>query len=203
MPTRNQPATPEDKRPFNGRAIPANFANRRAEVLCRFLIRKPVPLRVLLAHNRGRRSPIFSLDLRMKIFGLLVALAVVPAIFPQNPRPAPPKPSDYSFKASTERVWTDTGLDLEPGDRVHVYGAVAACEGQTPSEKAHLPLPSAPAGALLVKLHGESGPILASPDADIPIIDNGRLYLGINGWHCHGTIATRVHVTWHQAKPSK
>ena len=137
----------------------------------------------------------------MKILGLLFAL--VAAASAQAPKPTAPKPQDYSFTISTERVWTDTGLDLEPGDRLHVYGAVVACEGQTPSEKAQLPLPSAPAGALLVKLHGEAGPILASPDADLPIIENSRLYMGVNGWHCHGTIATKVHVTWHQPKPAK
>ena len=137
----------------------------------------------------------------MKTLGLLFAL--VAAACAQSHNPAVPKPQDYSFTISTERVWTDTGLDLEPGDRVHVYGVVVACEGQTPSEKAHLPLPSAPAGALLVKLHGEAGPILASPDADLPIIGSGHLYMGVNGWRCHGTIAARVHVTWHQAKPAK
>ena len=137
---------------------------------------------------------------RVPLFTLVVFAA---AALAQNAKPAAPKPPDYSFTISTERVWTDTGLDLEPGDRVHVYGAVVACEGQTPSEKAHLPLPSAPAGSLLLKLHGEAGPILASPDADMPIIENSRLYLGVNGWHCHGTIATKVHVTWHQPKPAK
>ena len=89
----------------------------------------------------------------------------------QNQKPALSKPPDYSFTISTERVWTDTGLDLEPGDRVHVYG--------------------------------EAGPILASPDADMPIIENSRLYLGVNGWHCHGTVAAKVHVNWHQPKPAK
>ena len=137
----------------------------------------------------------------MKIRGSLFILsALASTALAQNPKPAPPKPADYSFTISTERVWTDTGLDLEPGDRVHVFGAVVACEGQTPSEKAHLPLPSAPAGSLLLKLHGQAGPILASPDADMPIIENSRLYLGVNGWHCHGTIAAKVHVGWHQPK---
>ena len=140
----------------------------------------------------------------MKILVRLAALVVLASgTFAQDPKPPAPKPPDYSFTVSTEHVWTDTGLDFEPGDRVHVYGAVAACEGQTPSEKAHLPLPSAPAGSLLVKLHGEAGPILASPDADLPIIDNGRLYMGVNGWHCHGTIVAKVHVSWHQPKPAK
>jgi hypothetical protein len=137
---------------------------------------------------------------RVRLFALI---AFASATLAQNPKPAAPKPQDYSFTISTEHVWTDTGLDLEPGDRLHVYGAVVACEGQTPSEKAHLPLPSAPAGSLLVKLHGEAGPIPASPDADLPIIAHSRLYMGINGWHCHGTIAAKVHVRWHEPKPAK
>jgi len=106
--------------------------------------------------------------------------------------------SDYSFNVVASQVWTDTGLDLEAGDRVHIYGTVMACEGPRPSEKAHLPLPSAPGGALLAKLHGEARPILASPDADLPIIDVSHLYLGVNGWTCHGTLPARVHVEWHK-----
>lgn len=134
---------------------------------------------------------------------LAILLSLLACASAQDSKPVAPKPQDYSFKVSTERVWTDTNLDLGRGDRIHVYGAVVACEGQTASEKAHLPLPSAPAGALLVKLHGESGPILASPDADIPIVESGRLYLGVNGWHCHGTISARVHVDWRLAKATK
>ena len=96
------------------------------------------------------------------------------------PSKTTPPPNDYTFRVAASQVWTDTGLDLEPGDRVHIYGKVMACEGPKPSEKAHLPLPSAPGGALLAKLHGEANPILASPDADLPIIENSRLYLGVN-----------------------
>ncbi len=111
----------------------------------------------------------------------------------KNPAPA----KDYTFRVAASQVWSDTGLDLEPGDRVHIYGKVMACEGPKPSEKAHLPLPSAPGGALLAKLHGEANPILASPDADLPIIENSHLYLGVNGWTCHGTLLAKVHVEWH------
>lgn len=113
-----------------------------------------------------------------------------------------PLAKDYSFSISAERLWTDTGLDLEAGDRVHIFGTVLACEGSTPSEKFHLPLPSAPGGALLVKVHAEANPILATPDADLPIIDASHLYLGINGWHCHGSMRVRVHVEWRKPTAS-
>jgi hypothetical protein len=131
----------------------------------------------------------------------LSAPLLVSLIFAQTPKAAPKKSEpaqDYSFPVAAAQVWTDTGLDLQAGDRVHIYGTVVACEGATPSEKAHLPLPSAPGGALLAKVHAEAGPILASPDADLPILDPSHLYLGINGWHCHGTIPAKVHVNWHK-----
>ncbi|MFZ3343288.1 MAG: hypothetical protein WA609_17795 [Terriglobales bacterium] len=105
---------------------------------------------------------------------------------------------DYSFKVKAHRIWTDTGLDLYPGDRIHVTGAVAACNVPSLTEKAHLPLPSAPGGALLVELHSDGPAILASPDIDLPILDPSHLYLGVNGEHCHGTIPVSVHVDWHK-----
>jgi len=134
------------------------------------------------------------------------ALLLVSSVLAQSSKTDPKKsapPQDYSFKVTASQVWTDTGLDLEAGDRVHVYGTVMACEGPTPSEKAHLPLPSAPGGSLLVKVHAETAPILASPDADLPILDPSHLYLGVNGWHCHGTIPAKVHVDWHKRPEDK
>jgi hypothetical protein len=141
-----------------------------------------------------RRMPVVHLA---AVAGALLA----PFIFAQSssaPSKTTSPPKDYTFRIAASQVWTDTGLDLEPGDRVHIYGKVMACEGPNPSEKAHLPLPSAPGGALLAKLHGEANPILASPDADLPIIENSRLYLGVNGWACHGILSCKVHVEWHK-----
>jgi hypothetical protein len=136
--------------------------------------------------------------------GFVAILAVALAALAQNEKDSSRKPpKDYSFRVRASSIWTDTGLDLEPGDRIHVTGAVTTCEGGSPSEKAHLPLPSAPGGALLVKLHAEANPILASPDADLPIIGASHLYLGVNGWQCHGIIATKVQVQWHKPPSPK
>ena len=90
--------------------------------------------------------------------------------------------------------WSDTGIDLNPGDRIHIYGPITACEGPVRDEKEHLILPTVPAGALLAKLHLEAAPIPASPDADVPVIDQSHLYLAVNDLNCHGTIPVRVHV---------
>lgn len=130
---------------------------------------------------------------------------LVSLLFGQSSKTSAKKsaPQDYSIPVAASQVWTDTGLDLEAGDRVHIYGTVMACEGVTPSEKAHLPLPSAPGGALLAKVHLETAPILASPDADLPILNPSHLYLGVNGWHCHGTLPAKVHVDWHKRPEEK
>jgi hypothetical protein len=105
---------------------------------------------------------------------------------------------DYLFKVGASASWTDTGLDLDPGDRVHVSGAVLGCEGPSQGEKEHLLLPSAPAGALLLKLEGEATPIVAATAADVPITVHSHLYLAVNGWLCHGSIPVSVHVDWHK-----
>lgn len=138
-------------------------------------------------------------------FVVILAVAIAAAALAQNEKDSSrkPPPKDYAFTVSASRVWTDTGLDLGPGDRIHVTGAVTTCEGGAPSEKAHLPMPSAPAGALLLKLHVEAKPILASPDADLPIINATHLYLGVNGWQCSGTIAAKVQVQWHKPPDRK
>jgi hypothetical protein len=91
-------------------------------------------------------------------------------------------------------VRTDTGLDLHTGDRVFVYGGVLGCGGPSLTEKAHLPLPSGPAGALLAKLQPEAEPVVASPDAELPVIGSSHLYLGVNGWRCTGKLPARVHI---------
>lgn len=110
----------------------------------------------------------------------------------------PPKTNlvakDPWFNIDAKNVWLDTGVDIPKGDLVHVYGGVLACTVVSP-KKPHLPLPSAPVGVLLMKLHAEDKPVPASPDAELPAIDNAsRLYLGVNGWQCSGKLPARVHI---------
>jgi hypothetical protein len=101
---------------------------------------------------------------------------------------------DYWCDVDAAQVWTDTGLDFQKGDRVFVYGGVLACGGPSLTEKAHWPLPSGPAGVLLAKLQPEAKPVIASPDAELPVIGSSHLYLGVNGWQCTGKLPARVHV---------
>jgi hypothetical protein len=107
---------------------------------------------------------------------------------------------DYWFDVDAEQVWTDTGLDFQKADRVFVYGGVLAC-GPSLTEKAHLPLPSGPAGVLLAKLQPEAKPVVASPEAELPVVGSSHLCLGVNGWRCTGKLPARVHVERPQLKP--
>ena len=111
--------------------------------------------------------------------------------------------ADYRFQVPAGKVWTDTGLDLNPGDRIQIQGGILDCGSPAASEKAHLPLPSAPGGTLLAKLHAEEPPVSASPDADIPIVDPSHLYLGVNAWGCQGKTAATVHVVRKEADRTK
>jgi hypothetical protein len=112
-----------------------------------------------------------------------------------TPSKTPIVGKDYRFDVDAQNVWLDTGLDIPKGDLVHVYGGVLDCGAPvSPSKNESLPLPSAPTGALLMKLHDDGKPVLASPDAEMPALDNSRLYLGINGGECTGKLPARVHV---------
>ncbi len=126
---------------------------------------------------------------------MLVAVLACPAPA-QKASHQPKLPHDYTFNIDSHIPWNDTGLDLEPGELIHVYGATSVCGSPIPGEKYELPLPSAPAGALLVKLHAESDPVLASPDAEFPIMFPSHLFFGVNGVRCHGTVPVKVHVEW-------
>jgi hypothetical protein len=113
---------------------------------------------------------------------------------PANPPKTKPAAQDYSFNIDAKHVWLDTRLNIAKGDLVHVYGGVLACTVLSP-EKPFLPLPSAPVGMLLMKLHAEDKPVLATPDAELPAMDNAsRLYLGVNGSQCSGKLSARVHI---------
>ena len=130
-----------------------------------------------------------------RVFAVAI-LALVPLVEARNPqaRPTAPSSQDYSFKVDASQPWNDTGLDLNPGDLVHIYGGIIACGGTYPSEKKYLPLPSAKGGSLLAKLHADAAPVPATPDAELPIVSPSRLYLGVNGINCSGTLPAKVHV---------
>ena len=133
---------------------------------------------------------------RAFLSAMLAAVLNVALVFAQNSTtpPSSAKGQDFVFSVAAGEDWVDTGIDLYPGDRVHVAGGVIGCAGLTHSDILDLPVRSAPVGALLAKLHLEARPVLATPDAQPPIIRPSHLYLGVNGWRCPGKIPAKVHL---------
>ena len=97
---------------------------------------------------------------------------------------------DFTYQVSTAQPWTDTGLDLQSGDVVQISPDAAASTGSsTPCDpKAasgtsakDLPLPSAPAGELIARLHAQGAvPLLIGASKELSIEEASHLYLGMN-----------------------
>jgi len=122
-------------------------------------------------------------------------------------------PSDPSGQASMSQAWIDTGLELQPGDVLQIAGTAAssgvpdrhalagaaACEpaGVAGSATANLPLPGAPQGALIARLHAQgAAPILVGASNELHIEESSRLYLGMNftgAPSCQGGLSVKVH----------
>ena len=121
--------------------------------------------------------------------------------------------SQSDFQVSPSSPWTDTGLDLKSGDVVQISvklgSAIAdpralpgapACDakGTGAAGTADLPLPTAPAGALIGRLHAKgAAPVLIGAEQELRIEESSHLFLGMNvsgNQTCQGMIAVRVAV---------
>ncbi|MFZ0731790.1 MAG: LssY C-terminal domain-containing protein [Candidatus Sulfotelmatobacter sp.] len=109
-----------------------------------------------------------------------------------------------TFQVSSTPQWTDTGLDLQSGDVLEISATSAlsgsqACDpngGSGAAATASLPLPSAPAGALLAKLHSQgAAPILIGTNSERKIDESSHLFLGMNvtaNPPCQGGFSVKV-----------
>jgi LssY C-terminus len=93
---------------------------------------------------------------------------------------------NYNVQVSNAQPWTDTGLDLKAGDAVEIslVSAPARPSGcdTSASQTADLPLPSAPAGALLARLHSQGAtPLQINLNQPLHLDEASHLYLGFNG----------------------
>jgi hypothetical protein len=121
-------------------------------------------------------------------------------------------PQELTFQVSAAPTWLDTGLDLQPGDVVkiaasaapsseHSSGGVAACDpaGITSPNAGERPLASAPAGALIARLHGETSvPVLVGAGSELRIEETSHLLLGMNSTGtsvCQGGFAVKLQKT--------
>ena len=133
--------------------------------------------------------------------GFFYALVVAPSpSIAQTSAPASPAGKDYSFTIPANQPWTDTGPDLQSGELLQI--SVSETQGCRPatsndgSQEKDLPLPSAPAGSLIVKLHSsDSNPLAVHSGSEIHVVEPSHLYLGVNGGNCAGSLAVKVHVS--------
>jgi LssY C-terminus len=115
---------------------------------------------------------------------------------------------ELSFQVAPSGAWVDTGLDLQPGVTLTVStslenatdSGLPACDPagikNTTDPSQSLPLPSAPAGALIARLHGATSvPILVGSANELKIQDASHLSLAMNvsgAPVCQGTYSVRV-----------
>jgi hypothetical protein len=108
---------------------------------------------------------------------------------------------DFTYTVSTAQTWTDTGPDLHAGDVLTISATGTPCspQGVSGSTQADSPLPSAPAGALIARLHSQGAlPILIGASHELRIEEPGHLSLGVNTSGpapCQGSFSVKVHVS--------
>jgi|SRR5579872_5415504 len=119
--------------------------------------------------------------------------------------------SPLEFHVSAAAGWTDTGLDLQAGDVVkitaepsissekHTDSGAPVCSPAGLSNVApqpSLPLPSAPPGALIARLHAQgTTPVLVGSSSDLHIQEASHLLLGMNtaaAPSCQGGFTVKV-----------
>ena len=110
----------------------------------------------------------------------------------------------FSFQVSAAQPWTDTGLDLQSGDSVEISSSATSSGDATPAcdpkgvsaASADLPLPSAPTGALIARLHAQGAvPLLVGAGAELQIEEPAHLFLGMNiagTAPCQGALTVKV-----------
>jgi hypothetical protein len=107
---------------------------------------------------------------------------------------------DYSFTISTAQPWTDTGVDLQKGDILQFHATSSeSCDpaGVSGAAGTGLPVVSAPAGALIVRLQAQGGPILIGSGKQVKAEESGHLFLGVNASGappCSGSFAVKIHI---------
>ena len=122
---------------------------------------------------------------------------------------------DFSYTISTNQVWTDTGVDLLPGDALDITAAppsssgvpdrhaiaTSTCDPNGSSDapkNANLPAATVAPGALIAKLDSQGSALFLGSTKQIKVDSPGHLFLGVNADGpppCAGGFAVKVHVT--------
>jgi len=112
---------------------------------------------------------------------------------------------DFTYQVSSANPWADTGLDLQSGDVLQISaGSVTPSVEKPCGQKAvsetparDLPLPSAPAGALIARLHAQGAvPLLIGASKELSVEETSHLFLGMNlsgAPSCQSSVTVKVH----------
>jgi hypothetical protein len=119
---------------------------------------------------------------------------------------------NITVQVSSAQPWTDSGLDLQSGDVLEI-SAAGSSDQPTPAgatvcdpkgvtgasaQSAALPLPSAPAGALIAQFHAHGAlPLLVGSSHQFHIAESSHLILGMNMSGtplCQGGIDVKIEV---------
>jgi hypothetical protein len=113
-----------------------------------------------------------------------------------------------TVQVTTTQPWTDSGLDLQPGDAVEISATgsasgTPACDPKglagPSSDTAALPLPTAAPGTLIARLHAQgSAPVLVGASTELHIEEASHLFLGMNfsgTAPCQGELVATIHIT--------
>ncbi len=115
--------------------------------------------------------------------------------------------TDKEVEVTPSQNWTDTGIDLHPGDVVEISAATAgtdksSCDPQgiaNLGKAGKLPLESALPGALIAKLQDKApSPVFLGAMRQLKITEAGHLYLGSNlgaSATCSGKYLVKIHVS--------
>jgi hypothetical protein len=126
----------------------------------------------------------------------------------QSPSPAPVSAANYNVNVPSTQAWTDTQVDLHPGDVVRFTATAGKgnCnpEGiQGAQQKEGLQLSAATPGTLIGHV-GAQAPFVVGSSKELKVEQQGRLFLGINGGSgmsagasppCSGDLAVQLQVT--------
>ncbi|HZQ68302.1 MAG TPA: LssY C-terminal domain-containing protein [Terriglobales bacterium] len=138
-----------------------------------------------------------SFPSRVFLLGALLLVATL-SLESQSAPGAPPVAAlakDHNFRVDTAQAWTDTGMELHPGDVLMITSSPPAksgfvrdgqsnstCDpaGSSDAQAQNLPLTSAPAGALIGKLQPGGAPFLIALSKQLKVEAPGKLFLGAN-----------------------
>ncbi|HUM06205.1 MAG TPA: LssY C-terminal domain-containing protein [Terriglobales bacterium] len=114
-------------------------------------------------------------------------------------------PFDKTIEVTPSQAWTDSGIDLHPGDLLQISATGTdsgdrACDpqGTAGANPGRLPLESGLPGALIAKLQEKAEtPVFVGAERHLKAAEEGRLYFSSNlsgAASCQGKFSVKVHV---------